>query len=77
MKEIPILHYDSIKHKGKARIVELQGEVFLFLHKDANGNQHEKRFKSLKDAICAYERVFNCKLDMMQWDLEFDCYFYE
>ena len=76
MKEIANVKYVSLKHE--ASITELEGSVFVFENKDANGNTHITRFKSLKDAIARYERVFNTKVDVFaEWDLEFDCIFYD
>ena len=76
IKEIVIVKYVSLKHE--ASITELEGSVFVFENKDANGNTHITRFKSLKDAIARYERVFNTKVDVFaEWDLEFDCIFYD
>ena len=75
MKELAIVKYVSLKHE--ASITELQGGVFVFENEDASENTHSRIFKSLKDAVASYERVFNCKVNEMEWDLEFDCIFYD
>ena len=75
MKELAIVKYVSLKHK--ASITEFEGGVFVFENEDANGNTHSRRFKTLKSAVASYERVFNCEVDVMEWDIEFDCIFYD